>query len=666
MPQVLLDKNEHSIKAWNEFIKTGKINNLYVRKLIADSWIRSKEYKVDPIEENTEIKLSKKELNKRYKDMKPVLDIAKPKLNYIYELVGDTGLMVRFSDKDGYVLEVLGNSQLDKYGNFSLQKGVNSSERAIGTNAIGLALIKKIPVQVLGGEHFSKQYHNWTSSACPIRDKNNEILGIISVTGPCDKVHPHTLGMVIAAADAIKNELELDKINKRLLKTNTHLFALMESISEGIIGIDSKGKIRDINGFAKKLLSYDNEIIGTNIKDKISFKSFNLVEDIIKSWKKYEEYEMYFKDGTGKKIYCIVNLTPIDETGDNKVDGVLLSFRKSKTIPTLVNRIVGAEAIFNFDDIIGSSKSIVEAKKIAKKAAKSTTTVLLHGESGTGKELFAQAIHNESPRKNKPFVFINCGAIPRELVASELFGYVEGAFTGAKRGGHPGKFELADEGTIFLDEIGDMPLDTQANLLRVLETKSIVRVGGHNVIPTDVRVIAATHKDLKEEVERGNFREDLYYRLNVMPITTPSLKERREDIKIFINYFKDKFSKKINKNISGISDDFYKYMKKYDWPGNVRELQNVMQLVVNMAEEDEVITYNHLPSYMKKNNLANNLNLKNELLTLGEIEKIAIEKTLEELSGNIALTSKVLGIGRTTLYRKIEKYKLGYIFDKTT
>ncbi len=666
MPQVLLDKNEHSIKAWNEFIKTGKINNLYVRKLIADSWIRSKEYKVDPIEENTEIKLSKKELNKRYKDMKPVLDIAKPKLNYIYELVGDTGLMVRFSDKDGYVLEVLGNSQLDKYGNFSLQKGVNSSERAIGTNAIGLALIKKIPVQVLGGEHFSKQYHNWTSSACPIRDKNNEILGIISVTGPCDKVHPHTLGMVIAAADAIKNELELDKINKRLLKTNTHLFALMESISEGIIGIDSKGKIRDINGFAKKLLSYDNEIIGTNIKDKISFKSFNLVEDIIKSWKKYEEYEMYFKDGTGKKIYCIVNLTPIDETGDNKVDGVLLSFRKSKTIHTLVNRIVGAEAIFNFDDIIGSSKSIVEAKKIAKKAAKSTTTVLLHGESGTGKELFAQAIHNESPRKNKPFVFINCGAIPRELVASELFGYVEGAFTGAKRGGHPGKFELADEGTIFLDEIGDMPLDTQANLLRVLETKSIVRVGGHNVIPTDVRVIAATHKDLKEEVERGNFREDLYYRLNVMPITTPSLKERREDIKIFINYFKDKFSKKINKNISGISDDFYKYMKKYDWPGNVRELQNVMQLVVNMAEEDEVITYNHLPSYMKKNNLANNLNLKNELLTLGEIEKIAIEKTLEELSGNIALTSKVLGIGRTTLYRKIEKYKLGYIFDKTT
>ncbi|WXR60727.1 sigma 54-interacting transcriptional regulator [Peptostreptococcaceae bacterium AGR-M142] len=666
MPQVLLDKNEHSIKAWNEFIKTGKINNLYVRKLIADSWIRSKEYKVDPIEENTEIKLNKKELNKRYKDMKPVLDIAKPKLNYIYELVGDTGLMVRFSDKDGYVLEVLGNSQLDKYGNFSLQKGVNSSERAIGTNAIGLALIKKIPVQVLGGEHFSKQYHNWTSSACPIRDKNNEILGIISVTGPCDKVHPHTLGMVIAAADAIKNELELDKINKRLLKTNTHLFALMESISEGIIGIDSKGKIRDINGFAKKLLSYNNEIIGTNIKDKISFKSFSLVEDIGKSWKKYEEYEMYFKDGNGKKIYCIVNLTPIDETGDNKVDGVLLSFRKSKTIHTLVNKIVGAEAIFNFDDIIGSSKSIIEAKKIAKKAAKSTTTVLLHGESGTGKELFAQAIHNESPRKNKPFVFINCGAIPRELVASELFGYVEGAFTGAKRGGHPGKFELADEGTIFLDEIGDMPLDTQANLLRVLETKSIVRVGGHNVIPTDVRVIAATHKDLKEEIERGNFREDLYYRLNVMPIITPSLKERREDIKIFINYFKDKFSKKINKNISGISDDFYKYMKKYDWPGNVRELQNVMQLVVNMAEEDEIITYNHLPSYMKKNNLANNLNLKNELLTLSEIEKIAIEKTLEELSGNIALTSKVLGIGRTTLYRKIEKYKLSYIFDKTT
>ena len=252
----------------------------------------------------------------------------------------------------------------------------------------------------------------------------------------------------------------------------------------------------------------------------------------------------------------------------------------------------------------------------------------------------------------------------RELVASELFGYVEGAFTGAKKGGHPGKFELADEGTIFLDEIGDMPLDTQANLLRVLETKSIVRVGGHNVIPTDVRVIAATHKDLKEEVKLGNFREDLFYRLNVMPIRTPSLRERKDDIKIFLEYFNRKFSEKMNKKVVPINQSFYRHMFNYDWPGNVRELQNVMQLVVNMVEEDEEISYRHLPQYMKKNSLVPNKQKNNNMKTLEEIEKEAIVNTLLNVKNNLAQAANVLKIGRTTLYRKIEKYNLGYIFDK--
>lgn len=661
--EILLGKNEDSIKAWKKFIKIGDLDYDLIRPIIAKSWLRSKNYKIDPFVNNEVSKLNKRELRKRKEEFKRLVEIAKPFMNSLYKIVEDNGLVIRLADGDGYILEFMGNSDLiDTYKDLNIEMGSNISEKNMGTNALSLAIINKEPIQVLGGEHYCKLYHNWSSSACPIKNEHGDVVGVLSVTGPYEKVHPHTLGMVVASAEAIENQLKVNDMNKKLSMTNKHLFAIMESISEALVGIDNKGTVKDINLFARKLLSLDEkDIIGKNISELISEKNNKIVLSVINKGKKYEETEMYFKNKRGQRIYCIVSLTPIKDCDTDEVEGVVVTFRRAKTIHNLVNKIIGAEAIFTFDDIIGKSEIMQEAKKISKKAAKANTTILLQGESGTGKELFAQAIHNESPRKNKPFVFLNCGAIPRELVASELFGYVEGAFTGAKRGGHPGKFELADEGTIFLDEIGDMPLDTQVNLLRVLETKSIVRVGGHSVIPTDVRVIAATHKNLKEEVEKGNFREDLYYRLNVMPITTPSLRHRKEDIDLLVEYFLQKFSKKMNKTIGFINESFYKYVKSYDWPGNVRELQNVMQLVINMVEEGETIEYKHLPSYIKPSNLSKKIGITEELLTLAEIEKIAIIKTLEDVNGNIALASKTLGIGRSTLYRKIEKYNIDYM-----
>lgn len=661
--EILLGKNEDSIKAWKKFIKIGDLDYDLIRNIIAESWLRSKDYKIDPFVNNEVLKLNERALRKRKEESKRLVEIAKPFMNSLYKIVEDNGLVIRLADGDGYILEFMGNSDLiDTYKDLNIEIGSNISEKNMGTNALSLAIINKEPIQVLGGEHYCKLYHNWSSSACPIKNEYSDVVGVLSITGPYEKVHPHTLGMVVASAEAIENQLKVNDMNKKLSMTNKHLFAIMESISEGLLGIDNKGTVKDINLFARKLLSLDEkDIIGKNISELISEKNNKIVLSVINKGKKYEETEMYFKNKRGQRIYCIVSLTPIKDCDTDDVEGVVVTFRRAKTIHNLVNKIIGAEAIFTFEDIIGKSEIIQDAKKISKKAAKANTTILLQGESGTGKELFAQAIHNESPRKNKPFVFLNCGAIPRELVASELFGYVEGAFTGAKRGGHPGKFELADEGTIFLDEIGDMPLDTQVNLLRVLETKSIVRVGGHSVIPTDVRVIAATHKNLKEEIEKGNFREDLYYRLNVMPITTPSLRHRKEDLDLLVEYFLRKFSKKMNKTIGFINESFYKYVKSYDWPGNVRELQNVMQLVINMVEEGEVIEYKHLPSYIKPSNLSRKIGIKDELLTLAEIEKIAIIKTLEDVGGNIALASKTLGIGRSTLYRKIEKYNIDYM-----
>ena len=569
------------------------------------------------------------ELNKSYKKYKQLIEVASPVIEDLYELIKiEENLIILFLDSQRRLLKVWGKSDFENFEEINIEY---SSEKIY----------------------------------CEIKNLRNEVIGYVSIWAKKGGINNHTYPMLVSTVKSIENEMKLDKINKNLFKANKRLYDIMESINEGIIGVDSKGNIKNINQFARKLLSFEEKnILGKNIENIISLKNKDLLEAVIKEDKRFEEHEMYFMDKNKKRIYCIANMIPLKDIDLKKVEGALLIFRKAKEIHTLVNRIVGAHAIFTFEDIIGESQALKDIKEIAHKVSNGNTTILLQGESGTGKELFAQAIHNASNRASKPFIFINCGAIPRELVASELFGYVEGAFTGAKKGGHPGKFELADEGTIFLDEIGDMPLDTQANLLRVLETKSIVRVGGHNVIPTDVRVIAATHKDLKEEVKLGNFREDLFYRLNVMPIRTPSLRERKDDIKIFVEYFNRKFSEKMNKKVVPINQSFYRHMFNYDWPGNVRELQNVMQLVVNMVEEDEEISYRHLPQYMKKNSLVPNKQKNNNMKTLEEIEKEAIVNTLLNVKNNLAQAANVLKIGRTTLYRKIEKYNLGYIFDK--
>ena len=263
----------------------------------------------------------------------------------------------------------------------------------------------------------------------------------------------------------------------------------------------------------------------------------------------------------------------------------------------------------------------------AKKIADSKSTVLITGESGTGKEVFAQAIHNYGIRKDEPFIAVNCGAIPRTLIESELFGYEDGAFTGAKKGGNVGKFEIADGGTIFLDEIGEMPIDMQIKLLRVIEEGVITRIGSSIEIPIDVRIIAATNKNLKDEVERGNFRKDLYYRLNVLPIYLPPLRERREDIPEFINYYMEKTSKKLNKQSVNISEEYMKYLIDYDWPGNVRELENVIELMIN-SEEFKLISVISVDE-VQKNTVNLNTNISLELMEKQHIIKVL--KMLKEI-----------------------------------
>jgi transcriptional regulator with PAS, ATPase and Fis domain len=316
-------------------------------------------------------------------------------------------------------------------------------------------------------------------------------------------------------------------------------------------------------------------------------------------------------------------------------------------------------AKYSWDTIIGNSLVMQHVKMMSSKAAKTDSNVLIIGESGTGKELFAHAIHNDSKRFDGPFVKINCAAIPKDLLESELFGYEEGAFTGAKKHGKVGKFELANGGTIFLDEIGDMPLDMQVKILRVLQEKEIERIGGNRTIPIDTRIIAATNRDLKERIREGEFREDLYYRLNVINIEVPPLRKRKEDVELITLKLMEKLSNNLGRYVSNITVEALESLKQYNWPGNIRELENVIERAINMTDT-ESIEMQHLPAFMiaEPSDELKDTPLVSLRTAVEEVEKSTIHNCLKAVGYNKLKAAKILGISRTSLYEKIEKYHI--------
>jgi DNA-binding NtrC family response regulator len=312
---------------------------------------------------------------------------------------------------------------------------------------------------------------------------------------------------------------------------------------------------------------------------------------------------------------------------------------------------------FGFENIIGQSSVMQDVFQSVQKVVDSDVTVLIHGESGTGKELIARAIHNHSKRKNKPFRPVNCTALPESLLESELFGHEKGAYTGAASR-RLGKFELADTGTIFLDEIGDMSQPIQSKVRRVLQEREFERLGGNSIIKVDIRLISATNKDLWEEVQKGNFREDLYYRISVFPIKLPPLRDRKEDIPLLVNYFIQRYNKRENKKIEGIEPDTLNILSGYHWPGNVRELENTIERAVVITSASKIML-DDIPSHIIAVGQDGPIEMEESLPKW--IEKLEIEvlrKTLLEFEGNISKAAKELGIGRATIYRKAKKYRL--------
>jgi len=456
--------------------------------------------------------------------------------------------------------------------------------------------------------------------------------------------------MKIAALTSSK--IGENEMHGRLSLMANQFSAVINSIVEGLVTIDHAGFITHINKSAEKLLGISTQqACGQHIND--IFPGFS-VPKVLNFGQHYAEQEIKY---INKEEMCLFMSTIKPIKMDQEIIGLVISFRSIRELRKLAGRLIREDRKYTLDGILGTSKAMTMLKQKMQLVAATDSTILITGESGTGKELFARAIHEESPRKNGPFIAINCGAIPEMLLESELFGYEEGAFTGASRGGKPGKFELADGGTIFLDEIGDMPMHLQVKLLRVLQEVKIDRIGGVKPVWIDVRIIAATNRNLEEMVKEKLFRSDLFYRLSVIPFFVPPLRERKEDLMLLLYHFLDKYNVILGKQITGFTQEVQRKMLAYPWLGNVRELENAVEYAVNIATKN-VIDCTSLSSRVNEYYEQNSSLSRGDVQpTLAELEKNAIVAALKRFGSTGQAKEKAadsLGISRSTFYRKIK------------
>ncbi|MEN1832794.1 sigma 54-interacting transcriptional regulator [Pseudomonas lijiangensis] len=525
--------------------------------------------------------------------------------------------------------------------------GSRLSESVQGTNCTGLAIAEDRLVYVLAEENFANglRQRRMHCAAAPIRNASGETLAILTLTAEPGWFHFHTLGTVQAAAEAVSRQMAL----QTLLDEQR---SVLEVLNEGLVVLDDKGCIKALNRYARQLFRVGPELLE---RPFLQLGQSELNEEIMqRQGEALRDLDCTFQLHDGTQLACLVSVCL---TGQG---GRIVSLRENRRIREITRRIMGTQARYTFDSIQGNSRVMQDALRLGRIASRSDSTTLILGESGTGKELFAQAIHNASERSSGPFVAVNCGAIPRELVQSELFGHVEGAFTGSARGGSAGKFELADGGTIFLDEIGDMSFDAQVSLLRVLQEGEVTRVGARKSRQVDVRIIAATHRNLSQAVAEGAFREDLYYRLNVLNLTVPPLRMRKEDISLLAQHFLDRCAQSLRKPVSGISTPALDALMAYSWPGNVRELENTLERATNLAATAS-IQPGDLPLEILQASLRPQPPSRpeyNDAPDLGAHEMNAIIDALKHTNGNIRLAARQLKVSRGGLYNKMNRFGL--------
>lgn len=654
---------------WETFIKTGNVADKNQMSLeVLSSWERCRERGVDPFKKMVKV-LSPNQVKRMKAEMEPFLEIAEPILKEMADTTGDDNLRFDVYSPELYLVARIGSTNSFRgTPRLNIQLGTSMNEFDVGTNSVALASLMEKPVQLSSYEHFNSNYHRFTSAALPVKGWDGKVAAVINLDCKCWPIHKHTLSMLIG----IKRNIEQKLYQRYGTEQEMFFEQLLEKISDrsdaSVAVVRADDTIMFVNRRAAQELSSEGESL-TGHSSKIIWGERNPFKEVIGTGRPIENREVIF-DQNGSTIRKNGIVEPIVAS-----DGVVLAavglFRsKSSSSSKRDMGRAGFKAYYTFDYLLTRNENMMQIIRLAKETARMNSNILIQGETGTGKELFAQAIHNESQYREGPFIAVNCSAIPTGLLESELFGYEEGAFTGARKGGRIGKFELATNGTIFLDEINSMPFDMQAKILRAIQNKTISRVGGSDEIPINVRIIAASNMDLWDMVNRGEFREDLFYRINVIRISLPPLRERTDDIAPLIDLNLRKISDELKKTID-IDNAAIDRLERYSWPGNVRELENVIERSVvkmqirgasTISAEDVDIDFGsdtakeeEKKPIEKGNGASRNYT---DAKSLGDTEKMKISEALESNNWNISKAAAELGIARNTLYRKIRRYGL--------
>ncbi len=704
-------------QAWLAFVEQGSDPHLSsaVKPEIADSWVRCRAMGVDP-RATMLVRSADDEIIAKTRDAyEQLVEIAKPLMGIIENLGLSNDYLFELISFNGITLIYEGNLGLHPY---IARLGI-FDEDTCGTNAHSLCMRHKTSIQVVGCEHYCEPLHVLAAEAAPVMDENGVVIAALLLTQPLPddsdapayrKLLSHALGLVTSIASTVEQRLRFMRVSHDLgnigeryerkaaqaAKTQHILDMTVSASSDPILIADARGVVSKVSPEAAKILGRSSiDAVGSTVESLLDV-----------SWEKTFGKLFSGSHSASAKVFVrgrgfMLRGTSIEGSADGEIGGVLLRLEERSRGSDAQRSAVGESAKVTFDDILGESAEIATAKAICRRYALTSENVLIVGESGTGKELFAQAVHNES-RPDGPFMSINCAAIPPRLIESELFGYESGAFTGAERGGKPGKIELANGGTLFLDEIGDMPLELQATLLRVLENKRVMRLGGKSYKQVDFRVVAATNRDLVSMVREGAFREDLLYRLSILTVELPPLRERNGDALFFARCYLDECRCKAPGGAEGFTPEAERFILGYAWPGNVRQLKNAV-FSAYYATGASLIDVADFPSYAlrtferigddsergeegvgrtagreaaigeaargasssgapdapgAKDDVLAAIAGASHALSMAQMEEATIRLAMRIAKGNVRKASELLGISKATLYRKLKEFGL--------
>jgi transcriptional regulator of acetoin/glycerol metabolism len=668
-------------RRWEDVVE-GRLLRSPARPIVRDSWLRSMRADVRADLPKAPVVLSDVSLRTAQEraDWVPLALRAAQHLSDAFS----NGHILSLFDAEGRMLSCDGDpAVLEGLAEINFRPGGLWTEDAVGTNGPGTAIATGRAVHIVGAEHFCEAWHGWHCAAVPIADVGtNDLLGVIDISGFSRNAHPHTLQLAVALATSVRELLTAREMEQRcaillrFAQLNTryatdpliavdrhgHVLHATESAPAGLRpGTDTPRALRD--AIAAHVRTFSAQLSGSSATDVF----LSLGHDIGLAAMSFPVVEQGRVVGAClllRSRATLVDALPEARIVDARIADArtgsqpprVASESRAVTPPTAFAALAARETRYTLRDIVGASPRMTEAVRLASAAASNTLPVFLAGESGTGKEVFAQTIHDASARRSRPFVAVNCAAIPRELIEAELFGYVGGAFTGARREGSYGKFRAAEGGTIFLDEVSEMPYSAQAALLRVLQEQEISAVGSSEVHSINVRVIAATNRDAVESVRSGVLRPDLYYRLNVLSIELPALRDRRDDIPALAQHLLQQASVELARPGLTFADGVVEVLAQQEWPGNVRELKNLVRRIASLAPAD-VITRDLLPVAMTGTTRRGDMLTASAGSAMVDDERA---RTIDAMTSARTMhdAAQRLGINRSTLYRRLERYGL--------